>query len=267
MMDKFRVGCGDPDVGAQRDLQAAAEAALPWMAAMTGAGTTSDQSKATRCATLASRSASRCSRVLPRPDMKLAMSRPEQKLLPSPQDDGTHPGVVGELVGGVDQPVEHALVEGIVCLSARTMVTVAMPLSLICTRTPMFAHEGTYPASATRLRLPRTVSGESCLPWTPLNGRATSWLRLYRRTGADVPFGDPLPSHGTEMEGWFWRLTDPATGRVVVALCSCNQHAGGDWSTVAIAVEPGGVVRSAAFDTAVADRRQFAIHAEDGSGF
>lgn len=100
-----------------------------------------------------------------------------------------------------------------------------------------------------------------------LNRARDELVALYRRTGADVPFGDPLPSHGTEMEGWFWRLTDPATGRVVVALCSCNQHAGGDWSTVAIAVEPGGVVRSAAFDTAVADRRQFAIHAEDGSGF
>ena len=30
----------------------------------------------------------------------------------------------------------------------------------------------------------------------------------YRRTGADVPYGNPLPSHGTEMEGWFWRVTD-----------------------------------------------------------
>ena len=46
-------------------------------------------------------------------------------------------------------------------------------------------------------------------------GLLTAAMNLYRRTGADVPFGDPLPSHGTEMEGWFWRVTDACvrTGR------------------------------------------------------
>ena len=97
---------------------------------------------------------------------------------------------------------------------------------------------------------------------------ALTWPRreliaLYRRTGADVPFGDPLPSHGTEMEGWFWRLTDQATGRAVVVLCSCNQHPDGDWATVAIALEPGGVVRKTAINNAVADRRHFSIRAKD----
>lgn len=27
----------------------------------------------------------------------------------------------------------------------------------------------------------------------------------YRASGADRPFGDPLPAHGVAMEGHFWR--------------------------------------------------------------
>ncbi|WP_370647126.1 hypothetical protein [Mycobacterium sp. IDR2000157661] len=53
----------------------------------------------------------------------------------------------------------------------------------------------------------------------------------YRRTGADLPFSDPLCSHGTEMEGWFWRWTDAATERAAVALFSVNRHPDGDWAT------------------------------------
>jgi tocopherol cyclase len=75
---------------------------------------------------------------------------------------------------------------------------------------------------------------------------------LYRRTGADVPFGNPLPSHGTEMEGWFWRVSDEASGRVLVALCSVNRHPAGDWSTAAVAVHPGQTVRAAALGGAAA---------------
>ncbi len=97
----------------------------------------------------------------------------------------------------------------------------------------------------------------------PLDRPRRELIALYRRTGADVPFGDPLPSHGAEMEGWFWRLTDQGTGRAVVALCSCNQHPDGDWSTAAIALEPGRVVRSAAIGNAAADRRHFTIRARD----
>ena len=92
-----------------------------------------------------------------------------------------------------------------------------------------------------------------------------SLVSLYRRTGADVPFGDPLPSHGTEMEGWFWRLSDPRDGRVVVALCSANRHPAGDWSTAAIALHPGGLVRSAAIDGVVADRDRFSVNADTGT--
>ncbi len=92
-------------------------------------------------------------------------------------------------------------------------------------------------------------------------------IDVYRRTGADVPFGDPLPSHGTEMEGWFWRLTDPASGRVVVALCSVNRSPDGDWATVAVALHPGGVVCSAALDHAETELSRFTVHAgTDPSG-
>ena len=89
----------------------------------------------------------------------------------------------------------------------------------------------------------------------------TAAVNAYRRSGADVPFGDPLPSHGTEMEGWFWRVTDAASGRVVVALCSVNRNADGDWATVAVALHPGGLVRSAALDGAEADQTRFTVQA------
>ena len=89
----------------------------------------------------------------------------------------------------------------------------------------------------------------------------------YRRTGADVPFGDPVPSHGCEMEGWFWRLTDSSSGRVVVALCSLNQNRDGNWATVAVALHPGGIVRSAALDDAETELSRFTVHAgADPSG-
>jgi len=92
-------------------------------------------------------------------------------------------------------------------------------------------------------------------------GAGSGLVAAYRRTGADVPFGDPVPSHGAEMEGWFWRVTDPASGRVVVALCGVNRHPAGDWATVAVALHPGDIVRSAALDDAEADRAQFALRA------
>jgi tocopherol cyclase len=98
------------------------------------------------------------------------------------------------------------------------------------------------------------------LRWTAAHA-ARPLVDAYRRTGADVPFGDPVPSHGCEMEGWFWRLTDSASGRVVVALCSVNKNRDGDWATVAVALHPGGIVRSAALDGAETDRSHFAVDA------
>ncbi|WP_082949124.1 tocopherol cyclase family protein [Mycolicibacterium celeriflavum] len=87
---------------------------------------------------------------------------------------------------------------------------------------------------------------------------------LYRRTGADLPFSDPLTSHGTEMEGWFWRITDAASGRALVALFSVNKHPDGDWATTAVALHPGGRVYSAALDDASAGAGPFQLDAGDG---
>jgi tocopherol cyclase len=86
-------------------------------------------------------------------------------------------------------------------------------------------------------------------------------LAAYRRTGADIPFGDPVPSHGSEMEGWFWRLTDSASGRVVVALCSANQHPDGDWATVAVGLHPGGILRTAALERVRTEQFRFTLSA------
>jgi len=93
-----------------------------------------------------------------------------------------------------------------------------------------------------------------------------SLVNVYRRTGADVPFGNPLPSHGTEMEGWFWRVSDEASGRVLIALCSVNRHPGGDWSTTAVGVHPGRVVRAAALSGARAENTPFCVTAGDAGG-
>ncbi|HEU4976618.1 MAG TPA: tocopherol cyclase family protein [Baekduia sp.] len=80
-------------------------------------------------------------------------------------------------------------------------------------------------------------------------------LRAYRATGADPPFGDPRRAHhGVAMEGYFWRLTDPRRGRVVIALCGVNRASdGGHWATVALAAHPGGFLRQAAVPRAGAD--------------
>jgi len=88
---------------------------------------------------------------------------------------------------------------------------------------------------------------------------------MYRRTGANLPFGDPRPTHGAEMEGWFWRVTDVASRRVLVVLCGVNRHPDGDWATVAIAAEPGGFVRSAVLPDAHAASDRFAVTAGGGA--
>ena len=67
-------------------------------------------------------------------------------------------------------------------------------------------------------------------------------LTAYRRTGADLPFGDPWRAHGVLMEGYYWRFTDAAAGRVLIVLCGVSRSATGSWATVALAAHPGGHV-------------------------
>jgi len=92
----------------------------------------------------------------------------------------------------------------------------------------------------------------------------------FRRTGADLPGGDPRPTHDAEMEGWFWRFTDPTNGRVVVALCGINRHPDGAWATLAIAAHPDRVTRAAAVPGASASETVYEVvvphHLDAGAG-
>ena len=83
----------------------------------------------------------------------------------------------------------------------------------------------------------------------------------FRASGADLPGGDPRPSHGAEMEGYFWRITHAATGRVVVALCGINRHPDGDWATVAMASHPEEWVARAAVGAAAASPNELRVTA------
>jgi tocopherol cyclase len=90
-------------------------------------------------------------------------------------------------------------------------------------------------------------------------------LAAYRRTGADWPFGDPRGYHGVGMEGHFWRITQPATGAVVVAIVAISRDAGGrPWAMASLAAHPGGAVRSATLPHAWAAPRGLAMRAGEG---
>jgi len=45
------------------------------------------------------------------------------------------------------------------------------------------------------------------------------------------------------MEGYYWRLTEPGSGRCIVALCGVCRAPDGPWAVVALAGHPGGFVR------------------------
>lgn len=88
----------------------------------------------------------------------------------------------------------------------------------------------------------------------------------YRATGADLPFGNPLAAHGVAMEGYFWRVTDPSTGRVVVALIGVNRDRRGEhWATLGLAAHPAPFLAHDAHPVGYADPRRLAVSA--GSAF
>jgi hypothetical protein len=68
----------------------------------------------------------------------------------------------------------------------------------------------------------------------------------YRASGADFLYGDPLPAHGVAMEGYFWRFTDPRSGRVVIALNGINRGPRGHWATLGLAAHPNRFLRTVA---------------------
>lgn len=79
-------------------------------------------------------------------------------------------------------------------------------------------------------------------------------LRAYRGTGADLPLADPTPAHaGVAMEGYFWRVTLPETGRCVIALIGVNEGPRGPWATLGLAGHPNGSLAVAAHPGAAAD--------------
>lgn len=88
----------------------------------------------------------------------------------------------------------------------------------------------------------------------------------YRATGADPLGGDPTRAHhGVAMEGYFWRLTDRASGRVVIALCGANRGPRGPWATVGLAAWPDGLVRTAAVDGAWTDPDRLGVRGGVGT--
>jgi len=88
-----------------------------------------------------------------------------------------------------------------------------------------------------------------------------------RATGADPPFGDPRGHHGVALEGYFWRFTDPPSGRVVVVLLGISRDAGGaGWGTVALASHPGGFVRSATLPRAGGHPHRLQVAAQHADG-
>ncbi|MGP7960459.1 tocopherol cyclase family protein [Sanguibacter sp. A247] len=66
------------------------------------------------------------------------------------------------------------------------------------------------------------------------------------------------------MEGYFWRLTDRSTGRVVIALCGANTGPRGPWATLGLAAWPDGDVWTAAVDGAWADPRGLGVRGGAG---
>jgi hypothetical protein len=83
----------------------------------------------------------------------------------------------------------------------------------------------------------------------------------YRRSGADLPFGDPARAHGSPMEGYYWRIVDASADSVIVLLCGVCQGPDGPWATVAVAAHPGGFVRHAVIAPAAGERRCFGVRA------
>ncbi len=89
-----------------------------------------------------------------------------------------------------------------------------------------------------------------------------SWTSAYRARGADLPFGDPGAAHGVPFEGYYWRVVDPASGAVVVALSAVCRGLDGPWGLSTLAAHPGGFERTVITRTAASDPRAFGVSAE-----
>lgn len=81
-------------------------------------------------------------------------------------------------------------------------------------------------------------------------------LDRYRSTGADLPFGDPLPAHGVASEGYFWRFSHAESGRSLATSIGVNRTGDNAWSAVTFAAHPVGTVRTEVSDGGFADSRE-----------
>ena len=86
-------------------------------------------------------------------------------------------------------------------------------------------------------------------------------LAAYRANGATLPFADQRGAHRIEMEGYFWRITEPRSRRVVIALCGVNRAPDGDWGAVGLAAQPGGFLREEVVKTASASASGLGVDA------
>jgi len=68
------------------------------------------------------------------------------------------------------------------------------------------------------------------------------------------------------MEGYYWRFTEAASGRCIVALCGVCRAPDGVWAVVALAGHPGGFVRWSNAARAVADPDALGVAAWDPEG-
>lgn len=94
---------------------------------------------------------------------------------------------------------------------------------------------------------------------------SASLLARYRRSGADLPYGDPAGYHGTAVEGYFWRITEPQAGRVVVVMASVNRDGDGRrWGTAVLDAHPPGGMRAVESPLADADPRRLAVEIDGG---
>jgi hypothetical protein len=83
----------------------------------------------------------------------------------------------------------------------------------------------------------------------------------YRRAGADPPYFDPRGDHAAPFEGYYWRFSDRAHGRVVIALCGLSRLHGRRWAVVVLAAHPGGRVHELIAEPADAESRGFGVRA------
>jgi hypothetical protein len=81
----------------------------------------------------------------------------------------------------------------------------------------------------------------------------------YRRTGADLPFGDLRRAHGVAFEGYYWRFAGPDWS--VCAIAGVCRDARGTWAMVTLASQPDAFQRTVIADSAWIDPHGLGVRA------